>query len=597
MCVWDATTGRLKRQWQAHVRPVTALAFADDGATLVTADARGELALWNPATGKGRRRLELPGASAVGIAGAGRWLIAGSSSGRLCRWEIPTGAEQTPPSVSAPLQAVMFVADGRLATVTDRDVRGWNEAGPQTGQVLAKAVPRCAATAPVAGVVVLAEGKEDTRGNRLRVLRADTGKELRTWPTPHEVQQVCCSTDGETIVSVGPKEIVVWDGRGKKRTDLLLADVLKEPADLGFQAAALSPDGEWLAFAAATGTIQVRSLRRAIWQIRIGEQGPDVSRAGWQIRVGDQGPYVSLAFSPDGRLLASVTQAGLLQLWEVISGRERLRRPLEPGHHGPMRWERADPKATPAALLFSPDSRWLAVGDVRRAACVLDVASGREALCRPGHRDTLSGLAWRADGQVLASASRDGTALLWDLTPLIARSKLPGPPARTEAALWEGLASDDGATAHRMIWELIADPDRATALLDKKLQQRPEKTFQQLLKEVDSPAFKVREQATTALKRRGVVVLPALRQKLAGKDSSLELRRRLEGVVRSIESQAIDPETVRQVRAVEVLEHLGQPTARAVLKRLAAGTPDTWLTVEALAALRRLQQPSSVAAP
>jgi hypothetical protein len=49
-----------------------------------------------------------------------------------------------------------------------------------------------------------------------------------------------------------------------------------------------------------------------------------------------------------------------------------------------------------------------------------------------------------------------------------------------------------------------------------------------------------------------------------------------------------DPETARGVRAVEVLERVGTPQAREVLRDLAKGAPSAWLTREARAALTRL---------
>jgi hypothetical protein len=81
--------------------------------------------------------------------------------------------------------------------------------------------------------------------------------------------------------------------------------------------------------------------------------------------------------------------------------------------------------------------------------------------------------------------------------------------------------------------------------------------------------------------------VPALRTALASKPS-LESRRRLETLLHRLESASLSAETVRQIRAVEALEAIGNPAARRLLGQLAAGSPTTHLTQEAKASLGRL---------
>jgi hypothetical protein len=108
--------------------------------------------------------------------------------------------------------------------------------------------------------------------------------------------------------------------------------------------------------------------------------------------------------------------------------------------------------------------------------------------------------------------------------------------------------------------------------------------------DLGSDQFKVREQATKELEKLSEVAAPALHKALAG-DVSLEIKRRLEAL--SEELANWPAETLRAVRAVEVLEHVGTPAARAVLEGLALdGAPEARLTREAEGALRRMKLPS-----
>lgn len=86
----------------------------------------------------------------------------------------------------------------------------------------------------------------------------------------------------------------------------------------------------------------------------------------------------------------------------------------------------------------------------------------------------------------------------------------------------------------------------------------------------------------------GETAKPALRKALAGKPS-LEMRRRVEPIVKNLESwPASSSAALRDWRALEVLEHLGTPEARRLLRQLADGVPEAGLTREAKAVLQRL---------
>jgi WD40 repeat protein len=68
-------------------------------------------------------------------------------------------------------------------------------------------------------------------------------------------------------------------------------------------------------------------------------------------------------------------------------------------------------------VAFSPDGRLLASGSSRKTVWLWDPASGEHRRTLAGHAGTVNGVAFSPDGRLLASGSDDKTVRLWDLTP------------------------------------------------------------------------------------------------------------------------------------------------------------------------------------
>ncbi|HXU13934.1 MAG TPA: hypothetical protein VN708_02300, partial [Terriglobales bacterium] len=88
-----------------------------------------------------------------------------------------------------------------------------------------------------------------------------------------------------------------------------------------------------------------------------------------------------------------------VRLWDVASGNQ-------------LRTFDVDARA----VAFSPDGRMLASGDEDDKIKLWDVASGKMLRTLAGHKDPVSCVAFSPDGRMLASGSIDGTAKLWTIT-------------------------------------------------------------------------------------------------------------------------------------------------------------------------------------
>jgi WD40 repeat protein/predicted Ser/Thr protein kinase len=116
---------------------------------------------------------------------------------------------------------------------------------------------------------------------------------------------------------------------------------------------------------------------------------------------GQRDSVLSVAFSPNGRLLASGSSDSTINLWDVTSGRS-VRQLI--GHKGQV-----------FGVAFSPNGRMLASAGGDRTVKLWDVAGGRELVTFAGHTDRVYSVAYSPDGSTLASASKDQTIKLWEV--------------------------------------------------------------------------------------------------------------------------------------------------------------------------------------
>jgi RNA polymerase sigma factor (sigma-70 family) len=566
--LWDAATGKELHVLKKHLYGVGSAAFTPDGKALLTGGYDGKICVWDVATGNMLK--ELPGRQG-GLTGLfvtpdGKRVVSGGYDRTVRVRDAATGKEiHAFAGHQGKVDGVAFSPDGKLLATASEDgsVRLWSG----TKEVRRLTVE---GGGGLAAVAFSPDGESLAAGafNGIYLWDVATGRELRKL-AGHKGWAMCLAfaPDGKALASGGDDNLIrLWDpatGAERRRMD-------RSGNRVG--SLAFSPDGKRL----AAGGAYLAPAAVRVWDPASGKKlaAPPESDAS-----------CGLAFSPDGALLASACEDGTIRLWDVAKNVVA------------RSWKAGDAFVGCAPLAFSRDGRVLVTGtrerlsdrtlDMAHTVRVWEVVTGKERCSFRGHDGAIEAVAVSPDGAVIASGSEDTTVLLWDLA---GRGPAEALTAKEAGGLWSDLASDDAALAFRAARRLARSPDQALPLLKEELtpaRAADPKQVARLITDLDSEDFSTRDKALKELQSLGDACQDQLRQALKGARSA-EVRRQLEELIRGAE--AWTAERLRVARALEVLERVGTPKAREVLKALAAGAPEAWLTREARAALGRLDR-------
>jgi WD40 repeat protein len=245
------------------------------------------------------------------------------------------------------------------------------------------------------GRTLAAAGDDPFHGSKagIRFFDLNTGKESERFncssPPPYFLAY---SSDGKLLVSVCPGQVVRWD--------LASGEMLSEWKLDRTAALDISPDRKTIAW--VDGENEDKTVH--VCDIVTGQEIRRLRGHQWAI--------VSVAFSPDGKYIASGNPLEPIHLWNVESG--NVIRRFEHQQAGMQ-------------LKFSPDGKTLACGCMDGSARRWDVDTGKELPLLTGYRGWVNEIAFSPEGKSLALAGADSQVIhLWDLATAKERFPAPG---------------------------------------------------------------------------------------------------------------------------------------------------------------------------
>ena len=385
--LWDTTTGDSLATLTGHTNGITALAFSPDSTTLVSGSTDGTLRFWRTETGA--PLTDRITGHTHHIAGHTHSLRAATFfqdsstvasvafNGEITFWDAKTSHKSI------------------VHTAGHRDWFPTLAFSPDGTKLASVGADGTAIFASTAGHP-FSTWRPD---HFVRLTDVSTGRELSTLEFSGGIEHLTFSPDGKTVAFGSLGEIRLWHTETDDKVIIPFVDW--EEADIHnmshVTALAFSPDGATLVSGTDQGEIQT-------WNVATGKALADFAKPTAQESL----EHISaLRFSPDGTLLAAGSH-NQIHLWEVDTGNELLSVSTE-HKRGNMGFQ-----SYPEPLIFSPDGTILISGLEPGVIQLWDVPTGDKITILDGHTQKVETLAFSPDGKMLVSTAADGTILLWD---------------------------------------------------------------------------------------------------------------------------------------------------------------------------------------
>jgi WD40 repeat protein len=480
--LWDAETGTQLLTITGLTAAVVSVMFGPHGKTLASMSQDGAVTVWDFGSGK---KL---------YSGVGNWLgnnpISFSASGRILAYvcygdktqkvkesvvrssaicSVDLEAGKPLPSIGdffSPRLPIAFSPDGTVLAGVDADVlKLWDAAGKEVRSVdlsdrLTNLPGYSERTHNLIGSIAFsADSKKliaSLSGSTIKVIDITRGRELRSIRNTNEsivprigtgADIVSFSPDNKTIAVGGIAHAFSADGSALVTPgdghDIAFWDVTS-----GKQIHGLEGDftPNWI----FVRTISGGRTRVLLYPDRVSAKDRDVKAIKlWSVATGrplrvltGQGSSVSaVAFSPNGRQLASAGKDNTISIWDFHAG-QRLSsisvKPLDANKSSPLFSTSIKPKTevsldhldpeTPADdplrnmlgstirdLKFSPNGKLLVGAGDDQVVRVWDASTGKRLYALLGHTDIITSVAFNPSGDKIASASLDETIRLWSI--------------------------------------------------------------------------------------------------------------------------------------------------------------------------------------
>jgi WD40 repeat protein len=480
--MWDVSGARavpVGQPLSGTTGNVYSLAFSPDSATLAAASTNGTIRLWRVAdsarpTADGAP-LVVPStyANSVAFSPGGQTLAAGTQAGTIWLWHLPGAASDVPAAPvplagmplrgpGGPVSGVAFSPNGRELAASSKDFKVWlwRLAGRRT----ARAGTLTGATNWVNTVAFSPDGKSVAAGTSAanvlvwsvqtakltailphpqpvtsvtwdgtaRVVAGGADGTVSLWSLPTNVlmtgdppTNVAYAPDGSTL-AVGGSGVQLWDAA----TRSLLASRALPPNEYT-NATVFRPQqagAPLIAVAVSDGTVDLLNGRTLA-----------PVTAPFKVITG-AGAAESVAFSPDGRLLAAGADDGTVRLFDVTD-------PARPRQVAVVRG--AGPITPIYTVVFAPNGRLVAAASLNNVVQLWRVGGSSLGPAGPdlGGMDSYPiGLAFAPDGKTLAIGNADKHVYVWNVANPVRPQQLGAPLSGPSSNVWSVAFSPDGRT-------------------------------------------------------------------------------------------------------------------------------------------------------
>ncbi|HVR84404.1 MAG TPA: WD40 repeat domain-containing protein, partial [Planctomycetota bacterium] len=627
--LWDISSGAEKLALMGHSGRILGLAWSPDGRRILTGSADKTARLWDASRGEELLKLEghQKDVYSVAFSPDGRQMFTADYGATIRSWDAVTGSPiRTLASERRTSNRIVFSPDGKKFLQASHALISIHDLS--TGKDL---VPAPGHLREIQGLVFSRDGR--------RIYSQGGDDTVRSWLVESKEEK----SRVDDHVSAGGSIALSGDGRWLAVgtwDDIFLRDLSQEKEvwriktrAKGTISLAFSPDGKILAWAVG---LAMNKEDHAVHLMN--------AATGEELRSmhGHQGIVTMLAFSADGQTLASAGAGyhgdNSIRWWDVSTGNE-LRKCEVRQMDDNQRYLRGYVCFTPdlsvigtsddrglalrdsatgkefarvecgnglgvSAAVFSPDGRFLALGESKSEFRMpgaapapppvdrirfWEVATASELGAFEAGQGRIEALAFSPDGRIAASGGRDTTILIWDLGHLAGT----GHPSSDPAGLWADLADPDGKKAWKAMELFVSRGDAVLGMLAERL--RPARAdaprVRQWISDLSSPSpaaqLKASKMIGQSLELEGT---RAEIQKALDAKPSEELRGRLEAFLAgsAAPAGAQSPEELRRGRVLHILETLGTPKAKDLLRGIAEGDPSR-LSRDARSALARIE--------
>ncbi|MHC5849487.1 WD40 domain-containing protein [Nostoc sp.] len=463
---------------------VLSVAFSPDGEYLATGDTKGEIQIWDSATGKqliccrGHQHWTW----AVTFSPDGRYLASAADDYLVKLWDVKTGqCLHTYKGHTYSVNAVAFSPEGKILASCGQDltIRLWEVASEKLNREVQTLVGHQGRVWAIAfhpdGQILASCGEDCT----IRLWDITTGTSLCVWQAHDRwVRSIAFSPDGQLLASSSyDNTINLWDVKTQKCLQTLRGHRQTVTA------IAFSPKGQQLASSSFDRTVKLWDVvtgnclksflghTSRVWTVayhpneqQLVSGGDDHATKLWNIQIGrctktfkgHTNSVLSVALSPDGDYLASGHEDQTIKLWDIKNG--TLMQTLR--DHTNRVWSVAFQPHSQNSLLasgsadhsiklwdcklgtclqtlqghtswvwtvvFSPDGRQIASSSYDQTVKLWDIKTGECLKTLKGHTSSVVSVVFSPDGQLLASSEFDGMIKLWDVDTGECRQTLTG---------------------------------------------------------------------------------------------------------------------------------------------------------------------------